>query len=153
MPPGNNNNHVKVYTIGFTKKTAREFFTSLMRAQVRTLIDVRLNNVSQLAGFTKRDDLEYFLGEIASIRYAHKPDFSPTREILDAYKKKQISWSEYEQRFNKLLVERQIQNTVSKDELDSACFLCSEPKSDKCHRRLIVEYLKKYFIDLHIVHL
>ena len=90
---------MEIYTIGFTQKNAAEFFETLRRAGIRRVIDVRLNNTSQLAGFTKRDDLEYFLEQICQAAYDHQPELSPTKEILDGYKKKEIPWEEYEARF------------------------------------------------------
>ncbi|MCJ7778228.1 MAG: DUF488 domain-containing protein [Sedimentisphaerales bacterium] len=142
-----------IYTIGFAEKTAREFFTKLKESGVRTVIDVRLNNTSQLAGFTKEHDLPYFLREIAGIEYTHKPELTPTKDILDAYKKKEIDWSEYENRFRRLLIERHIENIVTPHTVDKSCLLCSEPKPDKCHRRLIAEYLRALWTDVKIVHL
>jgi Uncharacterized conserved protein len=142
-----------IYTIGFAEKTAREFFTKLKEAGVKTVIDIRLNNKSQLAGFTKEQDLPYFLQEIAGIKYVYKPELAPTKDILDAYKKKEIDWSEYERRFRKLLVERRIENAVTPQFVDKSCLLCSEPKPEKCHRRITAEYLRELWGDLKIVHL
>jgi len=144
---------ITVFTIGFTKKNARTFFELLKQAGVKRLIDIRLNNESQLAGFTKKDDLEYFLKTIANIEYSHRPEFAPTKDILDGYKKKKITWADYEQRFQKLLKERQVEDLVTSAELDNACLLCSEPTSDKCHRRLVVEYLRSKLGDIEIRHL
>ena len=144
---------MKLYTIGFTKKSARDFFNTLQVAEVTKIIDVRLNNVSQLAGFTKRDDLIYFLREICDCGYKHFPEFAPTKEILDGFKKKKISWNEYVRRFNKLIEGRKIENKVRFEELDNACLLCSEPTPDHCHRRLVANYLKKKFNEIEIKHL
>jgi len=113
----------KIFTIGFAQKTARQFFTILKEAGVATVIDVRLNNVSQLAAFTKKQDIqdiEYFLREIAGIAYIHKPDLAPTKEILDGYKKKTIDWNEYEKRFRRLLAERNAQNALTPQLADRA---------------------------------
>ena len=142
-----------IFTIGFAKKSAREFFTKLKEAGVKTVIDIRLNNVSQLAGFTKEQDLLYFLQEIAGIKYIHKPELAPTKDILDAYKKKDIDWSEYEKRFRRLLLERRIENVITPQDADKSCLLCSEPTPDKCHRRLVAEYLHKIWEDVKIIHL
>jgi len=142
-----------IYTIGFTGKNAHEFFTKLKDSGVKTVIDVRLNNTSQLAGFTKEQDLPYFLHEIACIKYVHKPELAPTKDILDAYKKKEIDWSEYEKRFRQLLLERHIENIITPQDADKSCLLCSEPKPDRCHRRLIAEYLCAFWADVKIVHL
>lgn len=142
-----------VFTIGFTKKSARAFFELLQRSGVRRLIDIRLNNESQLAGFTKKDDLEYFLNTIANIEYSHRPEFAPSKEILDGYRKKRLTWADYEQRFQTLLKERQVENLITAAELENACLLCSEPKPDKCHRRLVAEYLRSKLGDIGIRHL
>lgn len=142
-----------IYTIGFAEKTAREFFTKLKDARVKTVIDIRLNNVSQLAGFTKEQDLPYFLHEIAGIKYVHKPELAPTKDILDAYRKKDIDWAEYERQFRQLLLERRVSDIITPEFVDKSCFLCSEPKPDKCHRRLVAEYLRDLWADVKIVHL
>lgn len=144
---------ITLYTIGFTKKSAKIFFSKLRNVGVTQLIDIRLNNVSQLAGFAKRDDLIYFLKEICNCGYKHMPDFAPTKEILDLYKKKQIDWNEYVRRFSKLIKERKIENKITAGELNNACFLCSEPTPENCHRRLVSEYLKDHFGDIEIKHL
>lgn len=144
---------IVIYTIGFAEKTACEFFTKLKDSGVRAVIDVRLNNTSQLAGFTKEQDLPYLLQEIGGIKYIHKPELAPTKDILDAYKKKEIDWSEYKKRFRLLLMERHIENVITPQFVDKACFLCSEPKPDKCHRRLTAEYLRELWGDVKIVHL
>jgi uncharacterized protein (DUF488 family) len=142
-----------IYTIGFAGKTAREFFAKLKDAGVKTVIDIRLNNKSQLAGFTKEQDLPYFLGEIAGIKYVHKSELAPTKEILDAYKKKEIDWSEYEKQFRQLLIKRRAENAVTPQLVNESCLLCSEPKPDKCHRRITAEYLSELWTNVRIVHL
>ena len=146
-------NKNNLFTIGFTKKNAETFFGKLMKFGVEKLIDIRLNNVSQLAGFTKKDDLVYFLKKICNCDYVHKPLLAPTKEILDAYKKKEITWTEYEKRFNDLLLSRKAHTLLTSPELHMACLLCSEPTPDKCHRRLVAEYFKNYFKDIEIIHL
>jgi uncharacterized protein (DUF488 family) len=143
----------KLFTIGFTKKNAQTFFSKLQKAGVTKLIDIRLNNVSQLAGFAKRDDLIYFLKEICDCGYSHMLLFAPTKEVLDAYKKNQIDWDEYVRRFSRLIRERKIENKISSEELNNACLLCSEPTPEKCHRRLVAEYFKEKFGDIEIKHL
>ena len=144
---------ITIYTIGFAKKSARDFFEILKKEGVKKLVDIRLNNVSQLAGFTKKNDLAYFLGEIAGIGYAHRPDLAPTKEILTEYKNKKMSWAEYEERFSKVMVERQIECLIKPSELDQTCLLCSEPKADKCHRRLVAEYLRDKWGNIEVRHL
>jgi uncharacterized protein (DUF488 family) len=145
---------VEIYTIGFAKKSAAEFFGILQRAGIRRVIDVRLNNTSQLAGFTKRDDLEFFLGQICQAEYGHQPELSPSQEILDGYKKKQTPWEEYEARFLALLVDRRVEDTVDRRLFEvPAALLCSEPTAEHCHRRLVAEYLAAKWGDARIVHL
>ena len=144
---------VIVYTIGFAGKTAREFFTRLTEAGVKRVIDVRHNNVSQLAGFTKKDDLAYFLEQIAGIGYTHRPDLAPTKEILSDYRKKVIDWETFERRFGDLMVERGVETLVTPADLDQGCLLCSESEPDRCHRRLLVEYLRERWRGLAIRHL
>lgn len=142
-----------LFTIGFTKKNAHTFFSLLKQAGVKRIIDIRLNNESQLAGFTKKEDLKYFLGAIANIDYVHRPELAPTKEILNDYKKKKITWLGYEQRFRELLSQRKPETLLMLSELDKACLLCSEPKPDKCHRRLVAEYLKTKLGNIEIHHL
>jgi uncharacterized protein (DUF488 family) len=142
-----------VYTIGFTKKSAQTFFELIQRSSVQRVIDVRLNNVSQLAGFSKRDDLKYFLSEICEVDYIHCPELAPEQAMLDAYKKRGGGWDEYELRFLELMKEREIEKVLSKDILDRGCLLCSEDKPHHCHRRLVAEYLKEHWGDVEIVHL
>lgn len=145
---------VNLFTIGFTQKKAEQFFETLLKAGVRRVIDTRLNNVSQLAGFTKKNDLEYLLRKIGGIEYIHILELAPTKDILDEYKKKQINWAIYEQRFNQLITERQIEKKVSSDLLDEGCLLCSESKPHNCHRRLVAEYLQgKLDTTINIRHL
>ncbi len=145
---------MEIYTIGFAKKSAAEFFGLLKRAGIGRLIDVRLNNTSQLAGFTKRDDLEYFLQQICRADYSHQPVLSPTKEILDGFKNKEIPWEQYEPRFVALLAEREVETTVDRRWFDVPCvLLCSEPTPEHCHRRLVAEYLGGKWGDVKIVHL
>jgi uncharacterized protein (DUF488 family) len=145
---------LKIFTIGFTKKSAETFFTLLSQAGVQRLIDVRLNNVSQLAGFTKKDDLRYFAKAICGIDFIHLPQLAPTADILDAFKKqKTADWTLYEQQFNQLIQERRIEETTSQEMLDGGCLLCSEETPEHCHRRLVAEYLQKQWQDVEIIHL
>jgi len=144
---------MRVYTIGFTKTTAESFFTRLHKAGVKKVLDVRLNNVSQLAGFAKKNDLRYFLKAICAIDYDHRPELAPTQELLDGYRKDGGQWAEYENRFLELMATRRIEETVPCDAVDGACLLCSEDKPHHCHRRLVAEYLKDKWGDLEILHL
>ena len=111
---------MKLFTIGFTNKKAQAFFEKLRNAGVKRVIDVRLNNVSQLAGFSKKDDLKYFLHAIAGIDYVHMPDLAPTQELLDTYKKQKGDWSAYERDFLGLMRQRRIESTVPKNLLEEA---------------------------------
>ncbi len=134
---------VALSTIGFTKTTAEGFFERLLKSGVRKIVDVRLHNTSQLAGFAKAADLAYFLNKIGGIRYEHQPLLAPTDEILKAYKKEKGDWKIYEARFLSLMAERHIENHIKPEMLDGACLLCSEAKPHRCHRRLVCEYLDK----------
>lgn len=144
---------VNIFTIGFTQKTARQFFETLQKAGVQRVIDTRLNNVSQLAGFAKRADLAYFLETIGGIEYVHLPELAPTQDILDEFKKNKGEWAVYEQKFLQLMRDRQIETTIAPTLLDHACLLCSEAKAHHCHRRLVAEYLNQHWGNLTITHL
>jgi uncharacterized protein (DUF488 family) len=145
---------VEIYSIGFTKKSAAQFFGSLRGAGIERLLDVRLNNVSQLAGFTKRDDLKFFLAELCDADYQHDPLLAPTQSLLDDYKKRHRPWEEYADGFLKLMGERRIE-----EHLDPSLFehrtvlLCSEPTAERCHRRLVIDYLDKTWGGVSAVHL
>ena len=147
------NEMTTLFTIGFTRRSAEEFFGKLVEAGVRCVIDVRLNNTSQLAGFAKRDDLRYFLKAIGRIGYDHRPELAPSQEILDAYRKHKRGWPDFERDFMALLRERAAENVICRSELDCACLLCSEPTPAHCHRRLIGEYLQSRLGDIKVVHL
>ncbi len=144
---------IHLFTIGFTKKTAEIFFTKLNHAGVKRVVDVRLNNTSQLAGFAKKDDLTYFLKAICGIDYIHIPELTPTSDILDAYKKHKGNWNVYEIKFLELMSERKIEDKVPRDILDGGCLLCSEDKPHFCHRRLVAEYLKSKWGNIEITHI
>lgn len=145
-----------VYTIGFTKKTAEQFFTTLRKNRVELLVDVRLNNKSQLAGFTKDCDVSFFLREICNADYIHCSEFAPSKELLSAYQKKEISWDDYERMYNEILEKRgnyhQFLSRFSK--YDRICLLCSEPTAYKCHRRLLAEKVQNTFPkEVEVIHL
>jgi uncharacterized protein (DUF488 family) len=145
---------MEIYTIGFAKKSAEAFFGALRKAGIKRLIDIRLNNTSQLAGFTKRDDLKFFLKELCNSEYIHEPLLAPTPEILNSYKKKKITWQEYEQRFLELMAERKIEERIDQNLFNGpTVLLCSESKSDRCHRRLVLEYLQNKWGSFRITHL
>ena len=146
---------MKLYTIGFTQKSAREFFNKVKNYNIDLLIDIRLNNVSQLAGFAKGKDLEYFLKEICSCEYAHDAVFAPTKDLLDNYRANKTSWKEYEDVFAKIMTDRQIEVRFKKlySNYEKICLLCTEPTAEQCHRRLVAEYLQKHFDDIEINHI
>jgi len=141
------------FTIGFTKKSAKSFFTKLHDAGVIRLVDVRLNNSSQLAGFAKRDDLEFFLKGLFDIEYVHLPELAPTKTILDDFKKNKGDWSIYEREFLELMDKRSIQNSVPKELIKDGCLLCSEHLPKHCHRRLVVEYLARHWGNIQTTHI
>ncbi|MFZ5616686.1 MAG: DUF488 family protein [Pseudomonadota bacterium] len=133
----------EVATIGFTKTTAEGFFDRLLKAGVKKVIDVRLHNTSQLAGFAKADDLAFFLNRIGNIEYAHQPLLAPTDAMLKAYKKERGGWDVYEKRFLALMAERKIEDRLTPEALDGACLLCSEATPHHCHRRIVCDYLNE----------
>jgi len=142
-----------VYTIGFTKKNAAQFFEKLRVAGVKRVVDVRFNNRSQLAGFSKRDDLKYFLNKILGIDYIEEPLLAPTQPLLDSYKKSGSDWDLYERAFLDLMSERKIEDKIDRSIIAGGCLLCSEDKPHHCHRRLVAEYLNQRWGNLQINHL
>lgn len=174
---------MKIYTIGFTKKKAEDFFELLRKEGIEQLIDVRINNMSQLAGFTKRDDFIYFLEQILGTEYLHEPLLAPTEELLKDYRTKikdcqtknstknkdkegrkkalearklckENVWKVYEKTFLKLMSERKIENTIPRDMFAKrTMLLCSELGPENCHRRLVLEYLDKAWGNIQAVHL
>ena len=144
---------IQLFTIGYTHKSAEMFFSLLEANHVKSIIDIRLNNNSQLAGFSKKNDLEYFLKNILGIDYYYLHYLAPTKDILNAYKKKEINWNDYELQFNILIEERNIEEKVDIHILQNGCLLCAEEYADKCHRRLVAEYLQGKFKEIAITHL
>lgn len=145
-----------IYTIGFTKKTAEQFFETLKSTGAKHLLDIRLNNTSQLAGFTKRGDLHYFLHNISNIQYHEMPILAPNGNILSDYRKsKSKDWAKYEEAYLNLIKQRQVELNIDiRLFQEGVVLLCSEAKADQCHRRLAAEYLKKaLFNDAFIKHL
>ncbi len=143
----------QLFTIGFAGKSAQQFFPILGEAKVRHVIDVRLYNTSQLAGYTKRQDLAFFCKSIIGAGYSHLLSFAPTKELLDGYKKGDLSWAEYERQYQAILENRRPHLELNLETLDHACLLCSEPTADKCHRRLAAQYLQQIWPELAITHL
>ncbi|OJJ14991.1 hypothetical protein BKI52_40425 [marine bacterium AO1-C] len=144
---------MKLFTIGFTKKSARKFFTLLKSNRVKHLVDTRVNNTSQLSGFAKGDDLAFFSKEVANIHYNHQLDFAPTKELLSNYRKGQITWEKYEEEYLNLLDIRKVKTKVEIEKLNENCLLCSEHTAEKCHRRLLAEYFQEVNPNVEIIHL
>lgn len=145
---------ITLYTIGFTKKSAEQFFNLLRDNRVKQLVDVRINNSSQLAGFAKGKDLEFFVKEICHIPYKHITDFAPTKELLDQWHKQEVTWDDYIRIYTDLLKDREILQKYGVKSFDGSCFLCSEDTPEQCHRRLLAEYLQKHSKEkIAIVHL
>ena len=144
---------IKLYTIGFTGKSAATFFTLLKDHDVKKIVDTRINNVSQLAGFAKGSDLSFFAKEIGNMSYEHNIDLAPTKELLTGYRDKKMTWENYEKEFLNLLDLRQIVKKVDIEKLHENCLLCSEHTPEKCHRRLLAEYLQAVRTDIEIIHL
>ncbi|MDR1675109.1 MAG: DUF488 domain-containing protein [Tannerella sp.] len=144
---------IKLYTIGFTEKSAETFFKLLQRAGVKKILDIRINNVSQLAGFAKGKDLEYFAKEIVGADYEHNTELAPTKELLRSYRDKIVNWEQYEKEYIHILNRRNVVQKIDFDKLNGVCLLCSEHKPDMCHRRLLAEYLQKSRNEIEIIHL
>jgi len=145
---------MEIYTIGFTKKPAIEFFEKLKQAGIKRVLDVRLKNTSQLSGFAKRGDLEYFLEKICGAEYLHEPLLAPTDDLMKAYKKKKLTWHEYEKQFLALMAEREIEKKIDPEIFTApTALLCSEGSPEFCHRRLALEYLNAKWKNVVIIHL
>jgi uncharacterized protein (DUF488 family) len=145
---------MEIYSIGFTQKSASGFFGTLKAHGIERLLDVRLNNTSQLAGFAKQADLAYFLREICGADYEHEPLLAPTQDILDAFKKHKGNWDVYEEAFLALMRSRRIETTIDKESFArKTVLLCSEPTAERCHRRLVLEYFVKHWEGVEIHHL
>lgn len=145
---------MEIYSIGFTQKSAAQFFGALKAAGIRRLMDVRLNNSSQLSGFAKNADLPYFLRELCGAAYIHEPLLAPTQEMLDAYRKNKGSWADYEAQFLALMAERDIANRLDRNSFsEPTVLLCSEATAEKCHRRLVLEYLAERWPGTEVHHL
>jgi uncharacterized protein (DUF488 family) len=145
---------MEIYSIGFTKKDASEFFNTLRHHKIHRLLDVRLNNSSQLAGFTKKADLAYFLAEICGTEYQHEPLLAPTQDILDAFKKQKGNWDKYCEAYVSLIRGRQVESVLSRESFrERTVLLCSEPTPERCHRRLALEYLREKWGTFEIRHI
>lgn len=144
---------MKIFTIGFTKKTAERFFGLLARPDILRVVDIRLNNNSQLASFTRREDLRYFLKSILGKDYVHLPELAPSAEMLKTYRDGQSDWIAYERHFTALMRERRVEQTIAADLVDGGCLLCSEATPEHCHRRLVAEYFQTVWPEAIVEHL
>jgi uncharacterized protein (DUF488 family) len=144
---------IRLFTIGHSGKTAEQFFTLLENNGVQGIIDTRLNTSSQLSAFAKGHDLEYFLHKIGSITYRHRIEFAPTKELLSQYRNHEISWNGYEEKYLRLLDERNITDSTNMFRLNNQCLLCSEHSPEKCHRRVLAEYFQSVNAEIEIIHL
>lgn len=143
---------MNLFTIGYTQKSAEDFFTLLTKNGVKKLIDIRLNNTSQLAGFANAKHLPYLL-KLHNIEYEYKTEFAPTKELLKGYQDENIDWEKYEKQYNQILIDRDVLNNIFLSEFEDAVLLCSEPTAEQCHRRLAAEYIAKHFENVNIKHL
>jgi uncharacterized protein (DUF488 family) len=144
---------IQLFTIGFTHKSAEQFFNLLRKNAVTTLVDTRINNTSQLSGFAKGSDLKFFANEVANIGYTHRVDMAPTKDLLARYRAGQMTWAEYEVEYLNLLDRRRLGDHVHIEDLHGNCLLCSEHQPDQCHRRLLAEYLQARFTGVEVTHL
>lgn len=144
---------MKLYTIGFTRKSAADFFGLLRESGAKRVVDVRLRNTSGLAGFSKKSDLPWFLRELCGMDYVHLPRLSPADDLLDAYRQKRVSWDEYEPIFQSIIERRLIRAAIPQDIIADSCLLCSEDKPENCHRRLLAEHFQRHWGNVEIVHL
>lgn len=143
-----------IYTLGFTGKTAEQFFGLIRRHKIKRLFDIRLHNSSQLAGFTKKENLSWLLGELCHCEYIHDLNLAPDWELFDDIKKNRITWREYERRYLALIGSRKIEQTLEESSFARpTVLLCSEPTAENCHRRLLIEYLQRHWSDVTAVHL
>ena len=146
---------MKLYTIGFTQKSAETFFGLLRQNSIQRLVDIRISPQGQLSGFARQEDLPYFLNELADhCRYVHMPLLAPTKELLHEYRE-DSDWNRYMARFEELMDDRHIPVTLDRVEFETfrSCLLCSEATPVKCHRRLVAERLAAYWSSVEIIHL
>ncbi len=143
---------ITLYTIGFAQKKAEEFFTILKDNNIKTLIDIRQSNTNIYAGFTIRDNLQYFLKEICGIEYVENKLFAPSKELRDKYRTN-FCWADYEIDYNQLIISRKAVDSISYSILHAAVLLCAEPSALHCHRRLAAEMIVNRYPDIQIIHL
>ncbi len=153
---------MKLYTIGFKKRSAEKFFTILKDSNIQKLIDVRRKNNSLFSGFTKKQDLRFFLEECFAIIYEHIPEFAPSEGLLKSYRKRIGSkkydlnaWDDYERQFYREVLSKPIVGRfkIAVETFSSVCLLCSEEKADYCHRRLLAEYFERQLSNIKVIHL
>jgi len=144
---------IKLFTIGYTKKSAQQFFELLKKNQIKRVVDIRLNNKGVFAGFSKMGDIQYFCKILINADYIYKPEFAPTKDMLKRYRKKEITWEDYEKEYDDLIEKRNIKESLKINEYDYNCFLCSEHLPDKCHRKLLAEYFLKLNSNIEISHI
>jgi len=144
---------MRIYTIGFTQKSAEEFFRRIRMHRIKRIVDIRIHPDGQLSGFARKDDLPFFLNELADgCGYLYMPNLAPTKEILKSYRENN-DWDIYVKRFEALMDQRNIPAALQPNDFDEACFLCSEDKPDQCHRRLVAERLAKNWNNVEIIHI
>ncbi len=145
---------MKIYTIGVEKKSAEDFFQILTQAGVEKILDIRLNNKSQLLGFSKGRDLKYFCEKCHGIKYEHVPLLAPSQELLKTFRANK-DWTGYEKTFREIMESRPMVEIFLKasEGMNSACLLCTEASPKQCHRRLVAEYLAGRLEGLEVIHL
>jgi uncharacterized protein (DUF488 family) len=143
---------MNIYTIGYTPKTAEQFFELIKKNNIKLLLDIRLNNKSQIAGFTKRENLPYFLWELCQCKYEHCLEFTPNEEM---YNEKKISWERYTRDYIILIESRgTYKNFIDRfADYENICLLCSESTPDRYHRRLLAEMIIQNNPDTILTHL
>lgn len=144
---------MKLFTIGFTGKSAEDFFTLIKKSGAQKLIDIRINRNSQLAGFAKERDLGFLLSELAGISYQVNEELAPTKQMLASYRDKKKNWDEYSEEYQKLIADRSILKNLGEEYFEDSILLCSENEPDKCHRTLLAILLREMVPDLEIIHL
>lgn len=143
----------KLNTMGYEKKQPKEFFDLINAHGIKRVIDIRLYNNSQLSGFTKQNNLKYFLKELLDVDYIHIPLMAPSKKIFNDHKNNGLAWKDYERRFKRLINHRKIERLIDQRDIDGACLLCYESEATNCHRRLVAEYLQSHYSDIEIIHL
>jgi len=144
---------LNLYTIGFTGKSAEQFFTLVSETKASRLIDIRINRTSQLAGFAKEQDLKFFIPQLTNMEYVVREELAPTKDLLASYRRQDIAWEQFAERYEQLLRERLLQNALSLEDFSNSILLCSEKEPEKCHRTLLANILIEQFPSLEIVNL